>query len=181
VVAAIGDPDGERTISSIVALLIALGVALLMVAVWLFRMTRPDPELLAPLELMGEQKWRRADPVWQRRRLDDVRPPDAEPMQATIAPPDLDEAFERGPSVSGFEDLYGLRLDPPGVRGARRRSGGSHTPPDPWSATEGLLAGEVDPELLAAAEAELDAEFEADAHGDASLGVRDGGGDRDEQ
>src|SRR5262245_64138822 len=77
-----------------------------MVAVWLFKVTRPDRELLAPLEVMGERKWRRADPVWQRRRLDEVRPAGAQPLQPSAAPPDLDEAFDKGPSVSGFDDLH---------------------------------------------------------------------------
>ena len=63
-----------------------------MLAIWLFRLTRPDKELLAPLEVMGERKWRRADPVWQRRRLDEVRPDDAQPLQPSAAPPDFDEA-----------------------------------------------------------------------------------------
>jgi hypothetical protein len=103
----VGDPAGTRTITAIVVLLAVLGVALVMIAFWLFRVTRPDKELLAPLEVMGERKWRRADPVWQRRRLDEVRPADAQPMQPSAAPPDFDEAFfERAPAARGFEDLH---------------------------------------------------------------------------
>lgn len=101
----VGDPDGTRAVTSIVALLVVLGVGLVMLAVWLFRVTRPDPEVLAPLEVMGERKWRRADPVWQRRRLDEVRPDGAEPLQPSAAPPDLDEAFDLGPAATGFDDL----------------------------------------------------------------------------
>ena len=101
----VGDPDGTRAVTSIVALLVVLGVGLVMLAVWLFRVTRPDPEVLAPLEVMGERKWRRADPVWQRRRLDEVRPDGAEPLQPSVAPPDLDEAFDLGPAATGFDDL----------------------------------------------------------------------------
>lgn len=108
--AAIGDPDGTRVVTSIIALLVALGLALAMLAVWLFRSTRPDPELLAPLEMMGERKWRRADPVWQRRRLDDLRPDDAEPLAPSAAPPDVDEAFDAGPSAPGFDDLHDVAL-----------------------------------------------------------------------
>lgn len=104
--AAVGDPAGTRTITSIIALLLVLGIALLMLAIWLFKLTRPDAELLAPLELMGERKWRRADPVWQRRRLDAVRPPDAQPLEPSAAPPVLDEAFLRGPLATGFDDLH---------------------------------------------------------------------------
>jgi hypothetical protein len=106
VVASIGDPDGTRTITAIVALLVVLGVGLVMLAVWLFRTTRPDPELLAPLDVMGERKWRRADPVWQRRKLDQVRPAGARPLQPSVAPPELDAAFDLGPVASGFDDLH---------------------------------------------------------------------------
>lgn len=104
--AQVGDPDGTRTVIAIVALLTVLGIGLLMLLIWLFRVTRPDPELLAPLEVMGERKWRRADPVWQRRRLDAVRPDDAEPLQPTAAPPAFDAAFDAGSTVTGFDDLH---------------------------------------------------------------------------
>jgi hypothetical protein len=106
IAASVGDPDGTRMITSVVALLVVLGIGLVMLAVWLFRLTRPDDELLAPLEVMGERKWRRADPVWQRRRLDEVRPDDAQPLQPSAAPPDFDEAFDQGPAASGFDDLH---------------------------------------------------------------------------
>ena len=103
----VGDPEGTRTITSIVVLLAVIGIALVMLAFWLFRLTRPDKELLAPLEVMGERKWRRADPVWQRRRLDEVRPSDAQPLLPSAAPPDFDEAFfEHVPAAGGFDDLH---------------------------------------------------------------------------
>lgn len=101
----IGDPDGTRTVASIVVLLAAIGLALLLLAVWIFRTTRPDPELLAPLEAMGERSWRRGDPVWQRRRLDELRPRGARPLAPSSAPPEIDESFDSGPSASGFDDL----------------------------------------------------------------------------
>lgn len=104
-VAEIGDPDGTRTVTSIVVLLVALGLALLLLAVWIFRTTRPDPELLAPLEAMGERSWRRGDPVWQRRRLDQLRPKGARPLSPSVAPPELDASFDAGPTASGFDDL----------------------------------------------------------------------------
>lgn len=105
VAAAIGDPDGTRTVTSIVALLVAAGIALLVLARWLIRATRPDRELLAPLEVMGDRSWRRADPVWQRRLLHSVRPADAQPLVRGVEPPAIDASFDDGPSVSGFDDL----------------------------------------------------------------------------
>ena len=101
----IGDPDATRTVIAIIALMLVMGVALVMLALWQRRETRPDPTFLAPLELMGERAWRRGDPVWQRRRLDEVRPEGAEPLEKASAPPRLDEAFDAGPSGSGFDDL----------------------------------------------------------------------------
>lgn len=178
----VGDPEGTRTITSIVALLVAIGLALLMIAIWLYRATRPDPDLLAPLEMMGERKWRRSDPVWQRRRLDALRPEGAEPLEPASAPPDIDEAFDRGPTASGFDDLHDDVGDPASVPGsdgdlrdepvpgelpppAGPRM--SSEPPTPQQIVRPTLDDlpdhEVDPELLAAAMAELDAELSHDS------------------
>ena len=202
-VATIGDPEGTRTVTSIVALLIALGLALVMIAVWLFRRTRPDPELLAPLEAMGERKWRRHDPMWQRRRLDALRPPGARPLEPSAAPPVVDEAFDRGPAAAGFDDLQDQFIPPEGVPAdAGAQPVGDPTPSDqdaaelppppvpagaslpappieapsidasaePAAATgippieaddqfADLLQRDIDPEVLAAAMADLDAEL----------------------
>jgi hypothetical protein len=198
VASAVGDPDGTRTVTSVVALLIVLGIGLVMLAVWLFKVTRPDDDLLAPLEVMGERKWRRADPVWQRRRLDEVRPPDAQPLQPSVAPPDLDEAFDQGPSASGFDDLHDRGPEPVVVDVSApdgetvtlddaepiseplASDGGdvAEGPPDEPAPIEAsvdrpsqtpigierpgdLPEREIDPALLAAAIAELDAELAA--------------------
>ena len=180
---------------SIVLLLAVLGIALLMIAIWLFRLTRPDKELLAPLEVMGERRWRRADPVWQRRRLDEVRPGDAQPLQPSAAPPDFDEAFfDQRPAASGFADLHddvhangdsSPRVDAPddapdevGVAEAevagpdanRAPTPAKHVQPaaslSPVSPTPigierpmDLPESDIDPDVLAAAIAELDAEL----------------------
>lgn len=161
----IGDPDGTRTVTSIIVLLIALGIALAMVAVWLYRSTRPDPELLAPLEVMSERRWRRADPVGQRRTLDQARPSDAAPLAPSVAPPQLDEAFDAGPTAVGFDDLDG-ELDtrssagmvPPPSDFAPPMAGTAETPRQ-IERPELSFDEEIDPEVLAAAEAALDAEL----------------------
>lgn len=160
---AIGDPDGTRTVTSIVALLVALGLALAMIAVWLWRITRPDPELLAPLEVMGERKWRRADPVAQRRTLDAVRPDGAEPLTPSAAPPTIDEAFEAGPAAPGFDDLHDDGSEPPDE--PQPAPPPVPEPPTTGEPTPRTIArppefdDDIDPELLAAAAAELDAEL----------------------
>ena len=124
----IGDPDSTRTVWAIVALLVVMGLGLVMLAFWLRRTTRPDPELLAPLELMGERSWRRGDPVWQRRRLDEVRPSGAVPLRRPAAPPNLDESFDEGPSGAGFDDLHDDQHTGGPEESARVRHTPSETP-----------------------------------------------------
>lgn len=195
----VGDPAGTRTITSIVLLLAVLGIALLMLAIWLFRLTRPDKELLAPLEVMGERKWRRADPVWQRRRLDEVRPTEAQPLQPSAAPPDFDEAFfDHVPAAAGFADLHDdahrdgdpspeavappaaaevpAQVEVPAVESDEPVANGASIAakePQPAAVVKPMSPTpigierpmelpdrDIDPELLAAAIAELDAELQ---------------------
>ncbi len=168
--ATIGDPEGTRTVTSIVALLVALGLALTMVAVWLYRTTRPDPELLAPLEVMGERKWRRADPVAQRRTLDAVRPEGAEPLTPSAAPPLIDEAFDAGPAAAGFDDLGEDDADLGRGDQPERPDRPPNWPPvgevtpqqidrPEVDRFDDVFSHDIDPEVLAAAEAELEAEL----------------------
>jgi hypothetical protein len=103
--ATVGDPSRTRTVYAAVLFLVALAIVLVVVAMWLVRVTRPDPEVLAPLELMGTRSWRRADPVGQRRLLDDARPAGAQPLDPAAPPPSTDAAFDAGPTVMGFDDL----------------------------------------------------------------------------
>lgn len=97
--------DDARELWSIVALLAVIGIGLAMLAVFAIKATRPDRELLAPLEVMGRRKWRRSDPVWQRRELDAVRPAGAQPLAPAPAVPVPLEGFEEGPPAVGFDDL----------------------------------------------------------------------------
>ena len=164
--ATIGDPDGTRTVTSIIALLVALGLGLAMLAVWLYRTTRPDPELLAPLEVMGDRKWRRADPVAQRRTLDAVRPKQARPLEPSAAPPVLDESFDAGPTAGGFDDLHAdADADHDADHDGDARPRDEFDPPIGDTTPQQIdrpdddFTHEIDPEVLAAAAAELDAEL----------------------
>ena len=168
VLATIGDPDGTRTVTSIIALLVALGLALAMLSVWLYRTTRPDPELLAPLETMGERRWRRSDPLAQRRALDDLRPDGAAPLEPSSAPPTLDTTFDAGPSAAGFDDLHGDAAELAGPDSSGSAALPLHFPPSAAEVTPRQIerpdadafSDDIDPELLAAAAAELDAELQ---------------------
>lgn len=169
--ASVGDSEGTRAVGSIVALLVALGLAMVMIAVWLYRSTRPDPELLAPLEAMGERRWRRGDPVWQRRRLDHLRPAGANPLEPSVAPPAVDEAFDQGPVASGFDDLHGDAVEPEPLQDvagdqdplAPPLGGGPVETETPEAierpALDGLPLGDIDADAMAAAMAQLDAEL----------------------
>lgn len=106
---AVGDPDATRTVYAIVVALGLIGVSLVVLAIWIFRQTRPEPELLAPLERMSDRSWRKQDPVQMRRTLDDVRPEGAEPVTRTPDPPQLDDDFEQArPTLGRFDDLVEL-------------------------------------------------------------------------
>jgi hypothetical protein len=105
-VASAGDPSSSRIVYGIVVALIVIGVALVAVAVWVFRQTRVDPEVLAPLETMSDRRWRRLDPASQRRLLDEERPEGAEPLHPATRVPVPDEEFAAGSRpVDGFDDL----------------------------------------------------------------------------
>jgi hypothetical protein len=109
----VGDPSASRTVYVIVVVLVVIGIAFLTTAVWLFRQTRVDAELLAPLERMDTRRWRKADPARRRRLLDESRPEDAEPLSRAELVPDIDAEFadEHRP-VQNFDDFVGVSVDP---------------------------------------------------------------------
>jgi hypothetical protein len=102
----VGDPGRTRVVFGSVLVLMLIGVGLAFAAIWLWRSTRRDPEVLAPLELMGRRSWRRADPVFQRRSLDEIRPPEAQPLSRMSPVPQTDAEFDRGPRLGDVEDLF---------------------------------------------------------------------------
>jgi hypothetical protein len=101
-----GDPGSSRLVYAMVAGLVVVGIALILLAIWILRRTRPDLEVLAPLERMGDSDWKKRDPSTQRRMLDEVRPEGAEPLVAEPPPPPLDDDFEQADHpVASFSDL----------------------------------------------------------------------------
>ncbi len=110
-----GDPGSSRLVYAMVIGLVVVGVALIVLAVWILRQTRPDLDVLAPLERMGDGDWKRRDPSTQRRMLDEVRPEGAEPLASVPPPPPIDADFEQADHpVASFSDLG------PGVGGEVR-------------------------------------------------------------
>jgi hypothetical protein len=69
----------------LVVLLVALGVAMVLTAVWLVRATRSDAPALAPVEAMGSRRWRRAGADRRATLLSAARP-DGAPDPAPTVP-----------------------------------------------------------------------------------------------
>jgi hypothetical protein len=55
-----GDTQSSRTVNRIVLALLALAALLLVLAVWLWRTTKPVPSHLDGLDAMGTRRWRNA-------------------------------------------------------------------------------------------------------------------------
>lgn len=103
---AVNDPGSTRLVYAMVIGLVAVGIALVLLGVWLVRQTRYDPPVLAPLERMGDESWRKSDPASQRRMLDELRPEGAEPLETGTAPPTIDAEFDaHDRPVPEFDDL----------------------------------------------------------------------------
>lgn len=68
----------------LVVLLIALGGAMVLTAVWLVRTTRSDAPALAPLEAMGTRRWSRADPDRRSALVASARPEGAPDPAPTV-------------------------------------------------------------------------------------------------
>ncbi len=103
--AQVGAPDSTRRVYAAIAAFVIIGIAMLALAVWLIRRTRPEPQLLAPLEAMEATSWRRSSAAERNRELDRLRPAGAVPLRRSTSEPDLDESFEAIAPVRNFDDL----------------------------------------------------------------------------
>ena len=77
----INDANSTRKVYLLAAGLAVLGLALIAITVWFWRSTRHDPELLAPLEVLGGRKFRKLEGNEQRQVLEESRPNDVKPLQ----------------------------------------------------------------------------------------------------
>lgn len=77
----INDANSTRKVYLLAAGLAVLGLILIAITVWFWRSTRHDPELLAPLEVLGDRKFRKLAGSDQRQLLDSTRPNDVKPVQ----------------------------------------------------------------------------------------------------
>ena len=66
--------------------LVVLGIALLIATLAFWRAAIEDPAVLAPLEIMADRSFARADQAKRTEMLNEVRTDDAEPITHHIAP-----------------------------------------------------------------------------------------------
>ena len=101
-----GDPEATRLVYAMVIGLVVIGVVLIFLGFWILRQTKPDLEVLAPLERMGDGDWKKKDTSTQRRMLDELRPDGANPLTPATRPPSIDRDFEQADHpVTSFSDL----------------------------------------------------------------------------
>ena len=53
--------------------MISIGIGLVAVTIWFWNAARPDPEVLAPLEIMGDREFVKANEKEKSRLLNAVR------------------------------------------------------------------------------------------------------------
>jgi len=79
----------DATVNILGGGLVALGVVLLAVTAVFWRSAVEDPVVLAPLEVMADRRFARADESTRSALLNQVRPEGAEPVVHDAAPPVL--------------------------------------------------------------------------------------------
>lgn len=145
-----GDASSTRTVYMTIVALVVIGVLLLVVAIWLFKQTKPEPELLAPLERMDDRSWRRQNPTEARRDLDGLRPSGARPVAKAQGVPSIDSQFSaNSPVLGSFDDLDSdFAVDGSGDlrSGAPRLSDADQGPPP--VGTDPLLRFDADPDAF---------------------------------
>ena len=124
----VDDPSNQRIVNAAVAGLMVVGVVVLLVTVWFWRTTRPDHEVLAPLEQMSRRRFRRLTDDDSRRqyldavrvrptgsgRADDAGSADAPHGDAVDA--DISEPLPRPVAPTADQSIDPLLRPPPPVR-----------------------------------------------------------------
>jgi hypothetical protein len=95
----VSDAGSTRVVVIVSLLLLVLGFGLVVLNVWLWRKTAPDPEALGPLVEMSSRKFADLDLIEQRHRLDQLRPSlvaeaKVEPLPTLQPPIPLEEELD---------------------------------------------------------------------------------------
>ena len=104
----VSDRGSSNVVLAVTLFLILAGVGLSVVTWWFWRNTHPDPEALAPLDVMSGRAFRDQGPIEQRRLLDAARPSgavvdDMEPPIEIVDEPAMVDDFEEL-AFSEFDD-----------------------------------------------------------------------------
>lgn len=65
--------SSARLVYMLAGLLVLLGAGMVVLTIWLVRSTRPDPEVLVRLEVMGTRRWRKAGTKAREAQLNAMR------------------------------------------------------------------------------------------------------------
>lgn len=168
-----------------------LGLVLLVGTIWWWRSTRSEHPSLAPLEVMGARRWRKAPDGERQRLVDGVRPEGAQTGPTIVAPEPVDLAALAIGDHAGFDDLKEiddlLAMDVDQLIGSRKAplAAAAAAPPveappadqadeaAEAPADETAAIGEDDPGAVAPPDGEPEAEESvdqpADVHADEAL------------
>ncbi|MCU1391215.1 MAG: hypothetical protein JWL72_4553 [Ilumatobacteraceae bacterium] len=108
----INDSSSTRKVYLLAGGLALLGILLVVITVWFWRSTKHDPELLAPLEVIGGRRFRRLDGGSQQVALDTARPEAATPMRWGVqrggasGGPEIDLRASSRTGLAGYDDLH---------------------------------------------------------------------------
>jgi hypothetical protein len=144
----INDHSSSRTVNIIIAALTALGLFMLLVAIWLWRASRPVPPHLEGLDLITKRRWLRSDPNRREHLLDSIREVRGPaPIVPLAREPD---AIEPGPAMPISLDAASTSLGVPSSPGVPIVSATSPSSvgPDGWlspSLADAVPAGWIDP------------------------------------
>ncbi|MGA1362317.1 MAG: hypothetical protein ACO36A_05320 [Ilumatobacteraceae bacterium] len=99
----------DLTVNAVAFGMVALGAALFMATLRFWRSAGEDPAALAPLEVMGDRRFARADEDGRAAILNGVRPTGAEHPAEIVAPPVLDH--EPAEQVRTLRDTFDHTVD----------------------------------------------------------------------
>jgi hypothetical protein len=143
----INDRSSSRTVNIIIGALAALGLFMLVVAIWLWRASRPVPPHLEGLDLITKRRWLRSDTNRREHLLDSIREVRGPAPVVPLAREP--EAIEPGPAMPISLDAASTSLGVPSWPGvpivsAATASAGK---PDGWlspSLADAVPAGWID-------------------------------------
>jgi hypothetical protein len=143
----INDRSSSRTVNIIIGALAALGLLMLLMAIWLWRASRPVPPHLEGLDLITKRRWLRSDTNRREHLLDSIREVRGPAPVVPLAREP--EAIEPGPAMPISLDAASTSLGVPSSPGVPIVSAASASPgeADRWlspSLADAVPAGWID-------------------------------------